>query len=194
MPSYQAVISGRDADPLVNVLNSPFGTVGARVVMGVVLISFLSCAISLQAAAGRMTYSYGRDQMIVGHQLWARFSERRHIPPYALLLAGVVPAVVCVGSLASRDAITKLASFAILGIYAAFHMVVLAVLRARLKGWEPSGAYRLVRLGLAVNVGALVYGVAAMVNICWPRTPKAPWYDNYIVLLSGAVVIGVGLL
>lgn len=99
VPSYQAVISGRDADPLVNVLNSAFGTVGARVVMGVVLISFLSCAISLQAAAGRMWYSYGRDQMIVGHQLWAKFSERRHIPPYALLLAGVVPAVVCVGSL-----------------------------------------------------------------------------------------------
>ena len=73
VPSYQAVISGKDADPLVNVLNSAFGTVGARVVMGVVLISFLSCAISLQAAAGRMTYSYGRDQMIVGHQLWAKF-------------------------------------------------------------------------------------------------------------------------
>ena len=194
VPSYQAVISGKDADPLVNVLNSAFGTVGARIVMGVVLISFLSCAISLQAAAGRMTYSYGRDQMIVGHQLWAKFSERRHIPPYALLLAGVVPAAVCVGSLASRDAITKLASFAILGIYAAFQMVVLAALRARLKGWEPSGAYRLGRYGLAVNVGALVYGVAAMVNISWPRTPKAPWYDNYIVLLSGAVVIGVGLL
>jgi len=47
---------------------------------------------------------------------------------------------------------------------------------------------------LAVNVGALIYGVAAMINISWPRTPRAPWYDNYIVLLSGAVVIGAGLL
>jgi len=193
VPSYQAVISGREADPLVAVLNSAFGTTGARVVMAVVLISFLSCTISLQAAAGRLTYSYGRDEMIVGHTLWRKFSEKRHIPPYALGLAGVVPALVVVGSLISTDEITKLASFAILGIYLAFQMVVLASLRARVKGWKPTGKFQLGRLGMAVNVGALAYGVGAMINISWPRTPNAPWYDNYIVLLSGAVVVGVGL-
>ena len=26
----------------------------------------------------------------------------------------------------------------------------------------------------------------------WPRTPDTPWYDNYIVLLSGTVIIVVG--
>ncbi|WP_326763665.1 hypothetical protein OG978_02955 [Streptomyces sp. NBC_01591] len=37
----------------------------------------------------------------------------------------------------------------------------------------PSGAYRLGRWGLPVNLGALAYGLAAIVNICWgiPRTP-----------------------
>lgn len=194
VPSYQSVISGRDTDPLITVLNNAFGNVGARIVMAVVLISFLSCTMSLQAAASRLTYSYGRDQMIVGHQLWRKFSPQRHIPPYALLLAGVVPALVAVGSLVAANAVLKLTSFAILGIYLAFQMVVLAALRARLKGWQPSGRYRLGRFGLAVNVGALVYGVGAMVNICWPRTPRQPWYDNYLVLLSGAVVVGVGLL
>lgn len=194
VPSYHAVISGKNADPVVNVLNSAFGAVGARIVMGVVLISFLSCTISLQAAAGRLTYSYGRDEMIVGYRIWRQFSERRHIPPYALLLAGVVPALIAIGSLVSTAAVTKLTSFAILGIYLSFQMVVLAALRARLKGWRPSGDYQLGRLGLAVNITALVYGVAAIVNICWPRTPGVPWYDNYIVLLCGAVVVGVGLL
>ena len=153
VPSYQDVISGKDADPLVNVLNSAFGSVGARIVMAVVLISFLSCTISLQAAAGRLAYAYGRDEMIAGHQLWRKFSEKRGIPPYALLLSGVVPALVAVGSLISANAVTKLASFAILGIYLAFQMVVLAALRARLKGWKPSGKYQLGRFGLAVNIG-----------------------------------------
>ncbi|WP_237563531.1 hypothetical protein [Arthrobacter sp. H-02-3] len=27
----------------------------------------------------------------------------------------------------------------------------------------------------------------------WPRTPDAPWYENYLVLLSAAVVVGIGL-
>ncbi|WP_217993392.1 hypothetical protein [Peribacillus butanolivorans] len=33
-----------------------------------------------------------------------------------------------------------------------------------------------------------------MINMCWPRTPDAPWYDNYIVLVSGVIVVGIGLL
>jgi hypothetical protein len=47
---------------------------------------------------------------------------------------------------------------------------------------------------LITNVGALVYGVAAMVNIGWPRTPNALWYDNWIVVLSSFAVIAVGFL
>ncbi|MNG20849.1 hypothetical protein D3C84_1051410 [compost metagenome] len=73
-------------------------------------------------------------------------------------------------------------------------MVVLAALRARLKGWKPSGEYTLGSLGLITNIGALVYGVAAMVNISWPRTPDALWYDNWIVVLSSFAVIAVGFL
>jgi hypothetical protein len=44
-----------------------------------------------------------------------------------------------------------------------------------------------------VNVAALAYGIIAIVNMCWPRTPDAPWYDNWLVALSGAIVIGLGL-
>jgi amino acid transporter len=148
--------------------------------------------MSLQAAASRLAYSYGRDKMIIGSRALAKFSERRSIPPYALLVAAVVPGLLVLGSKLSTDALTKIVSFAALGIYIGFQMVVLAALRARLKGWRPSGKYQLGRWGLAINVGALLWGVAAMVNLCWPRTPGAAWYDNYIVLVSAIVVIGAG--
>jgi hypothetical protein len=47
-----------------------------------------------------------------------------------------------------------------------------------------------------VTVAALTYGVLAIVNMAWPRTPDAPWYDNYIVLLSAVVgtVLGAAYL
>ncbi|MBO9520604.1 MAG: amino acid permease [Nocardioidaceae bacterium] len=188
-----AVISGQDADPVSTLLDDAFGTVGAKLVLGIVLISFLSCAMSLQAAASRLAYSYGRDGMIMGSSLLKRFSQRRHVPPYALVLAAIVPAVIVLGSKVSTDAITKIISFAALGIYLGFQMVVLAALRARLKGWVPSGKYTLGRWGLPVNVAALVYGIVAMVNMAWPRTPDVPWYDDWIVALSGVVVVGLGL-
>ena len=188
-----AVIAGEDADPVSTVLNDAFGSTGTKLVLFVVLMSFLSCAMSLQAAASRLAYSYGRDDMIMGSSLLKRFSPTRHIPPYALLVAAIVPAVIVIGSKVSTDAITKIISFAALGIYIAFQLVVLAALRARLKGWVPSGKYTLGSWGLPVNVAALAYGVIAMVNMAWPRTPDAPWYDNWIVALSALAVIGIGL-
>ncbi|WP_137149550.1 APC family permease [Mycolicibacterium sp. CR10] len=188
-----AVIAGEDTDPVSTVLNEAFGPVGSKVILLIVLISFLSCAMSLQAAASRLAYSYGRDRMIMGSSLLSKFSATRHVPPYALLLAAIVPAVIVIGSKFSTDAITKIISFAAFGIYLGFQMVVLAAIRARLKGWVPSGKYTLGKWGMSVNVAALIYGVIAMINMAWPRTPDAPWYDNWIVALSAAVVVIIGL-
>jgi amino acid transporter len=191
---FGAVISGQDTDPIATILDRAFGGIGSKIVLCIVLISFVSCALSLQAAASRLIYSYGRDRMIVGSKLWARFDHKRHVPPYALLAAVIIPALLIVGSIASTDALTKLVSFGSVGVYIAFQMVVLAALRARLKGWVPSGKYRLGRWGMAVNIAALIYGVAAIINVCWPRQPNEPWYDNYEVLLMSASVVGFGLL
>jgi len=84
-------------------------------------------------------------------------------------------------------------SFASCGIYIAFQAVVLAALVARLKGWVPSGQYRLGKWGLPVNLLALTYGVAAAINLAWPRGDAA-WYDKYTVILGCAAVIGAGLI
>jgi amino acid transporter len=189
-----AAVSGEDADPVGTLLTDAFGSTGSKIVLLVVLVSFLSCAMSLQAAASRLAYSYGRDDMIVGSSLLKKFSATRHVPPYALLVAAVVPAIIVIGSKVSEDALVKIISFAAFGIYLGFQMVVFAALRARLRGWVPSGKYTLGRWGLPVNIAALVYGVIAMLNMAWPRTPDVAWYDNWIVWLSAAVVVGFGLI
>jgi len=192
VPDFAAVISGANADPVSNALQTAFGDVGFRVVVAVVLISFFSCALSLQAAASRLIYSYARDEMMPGSTIFRRFSEARHVPPNALILSAVVPSLIVVGSQVSDNALTRIVSFASLGIYLGFMMVVLAALRARLRGWVPAGRFSLGRWGLLINVAALAYQVAAAVNMAWPRTPGAAWYDNYLVLLSAAIILGVG--
>jgi amino acid transporter len=85
-------------------------------------------------------------------------------------------------------------SFAVVGIYIAFQMVVGGALFARCRGWKPSGPFRLGVLGWPVTVASLVWGIAATVFIAWPRTPGAAWYANYAVLLSAALVIAAGCL
>lgn len=190
---YRAVMSGElGQDAVIMILTSSFGTIGGWVVIAVVLLSFLSCAMSLQAAASRLIYAYARDNMIFGSRWLSLFSSVRYVPPYALILAAAAPALIVLTALFSTNAIVKIISFASIGIYIAFQMVVLAALRARLSGWIPSGAYTLGKWGLPVNVIALCYGVLAIINIAWPRTPGSPWYDNYIVILSLSVVLCIG--
>jgi len=192
VPDFGAVISGEDPDPVISVLNSAFGTVGTKFVLVVVMVSFLSCTLSLMAAASRLMYSYARDDMIFGSHLLRHFDHKRHVPPYSMAIAATIPAVIVLGSMVSAKALTSIVSFAILGIYLGFQMVVLAALRARLKGWVPSGAFTLGRWGMPVTIAALTYGVLTMINIAWPRTPDAAWYDNWLVALSAVVGVGIG--
>jgi amino acid transporter len=193
VPDFGAVISGTNTDPVGNVLLSAFGPIGFKVVLGVVMVSFLSCVLSLQAATSRLAYSMARDGILPGSKLLSVFSESRHVPPYALVLAGVVPALIVIGSKVSSDALTVIISFAAMGMYMGFQMVVLASLRARLLGWRPNGAFQLGAWGIPVNIAALVWGVLGMVNMAWPRTPEDGWFANYVVLISAVTVVLVGL-
>lgn len=194
VPDFGAVISGADTDPVGNVLLAAFGPIGFKVVLAVVLISFISCVLSLQAATSRLAYSMARDGMLPGSRVLSIFSEARRVPPYALLLAGVVPALIVIGSKVSSDALTVIISFAAMGMYLGFQMVILASLRARLLGWRPNGAFQLGAWGIPVNIAALVWGVLGMINMAWPRTPEDGWFANYVVLISAVAVVVSGLI
>jgi len=187
-----AVVSGDNTDPIGAVLSDAFGGVGSKVALIIALIAFLSCTLSLQASASRMIYA--RDRMIAGSSVLGRFNDRLHIPPVATAAAVVIPALVVILFGFSPNALTLIISFAVLAIYVAFQLVVFAALVARLRGWRPAGKWTLGGFGIVVNVAALVYGVAAAINLAWPRTPGVPWYQNYSVLLGTVVVLGVGLI
>ncbi len=192
IPDIGAVMSGRDADPIVTLLRAAMGETGFRAVIVVVLVSFLSCLLSLQAAASRLVFAYARDQMIFGSKYLSRMSPGHHVPANALVLMGAIPALIALSALWLEDAIATIISFAALGIYVSFQMIVLAALLARLKGWRPAGPFTLGGWGLLVNVIALAYGVAAIINILWPRTPDAPWYIDYGMLVTTVAIVVLG--
>ena len=194
IPDMRAAVSGEMADPVASILMSAFGPAGYKVILAIILVSFVSCVLSLQAAVSRLVFSYARDDMIFGSELFSRLSEGAHVPAAALILAGLIPsAIIAVGYLA-QDALTAIVSFAAVGIYIAFQLVVLAALYARIRGWSPQGKFRLGRFAWPVNVLALVYGLAAIANMLWPRaTPGDPWYLTYGQPLMVAGVVGAGL-
>ena len=161
VPDIDAVISGRDKDPVVTLLKSAMGEVGFRVALVVVLVSFVSCLLSLQAAASRLLFSYARDEMIIGSRILNRLSPGRRVPAAALLMAGAIPTIIALSALWLQDAVATIISFAAIGIYIGFQMIVFAALIARLRGWRPPGVFTLGVWGWPVNVLALMYGIVS---------------------------------
>ncbi|MBZ5703612.1 MAG: APC family permease [Acidobacteriia bacterium] len=193
VPDMGAAVSGKDADPVTTALRAAVGETGLRVVIGVVLVSFFSCLLSLQAATSRLLFAYARDKMIFGSAHLSRLSPRTRMPVVALLAAGIFPGLIAVAGLFLEDAVRTIIVFGSAGIYVAFQMVVLGALVARSKGWRPAGAFRLGMWAWPVNIMALVYGLSAIVNMVWPRSPEDPWYRNYGMILTTVIVLLSGL-
>ena len=192
IPDIGAVISGVDKDPIVTLLRAAMGEIGFRAVIVIVLVSFISCLLSLQAAASRLIFAYARDQMIFGSKYLSRLSPGHHVPAPALIVMGMIPAVIVLSALWLQDAITIIISFAAIGIYIAFQMIVIAALIARLKGWKPLGPFTLGAWGWCINIVALIYGIGAIVNLLWPRNPNDPWYSNYSMLVTTVGFVALG--
>jgi len=193
VPDLNAVFSGKDADPVVTVLNAAVGPIGLRAVIAVVMVSFFSCLISLEAATSRLLFSFGRDRMIFGSHMFSTLSEHTRVPVNALLFAGIVPAFIAVAGLFLKKMVETIVVSSATGIYIAFQMIVLGALIARARGWKPSGAFRLGVLAWPVNLVGFIYGILAIINMAWPRSPQDPWYSNYGVTVVWLVVFFLGL-
>ncbi|MBJ7437979.1 MAG: amino acid permease [Sphingopyxis sp.] len=194
VPDIPAVISGESPRPLTDVLVAAFGTSGTRAIAVVIVISFMSCVLSLQAAVSRLIFAFARDRMIFSADLFARLSPDTHVPVAALALAGAVPAAIVLLGAVMADALTTIVTFAVAGVYLAFHMVVIAALVARFRGWRPTGAFTLGGWGWLVNVAAFLYGFGALVNMMWPRAPDSPWYIDHAMILGVTAVLASGVL
>jgi hypothetical protein len=60
-------------------------------------------------------------------------------------------------------------------IYLSYFLGNIVILRARARGWPKVRApFRLGRWGMLVNVVALLYGGAMLVNFAWPRAASNP--------------------
>jgi amino acid transporter len=193
-PNLQEIVNGQDPDPIPAILESALGPVGAKIFLVVAITAFLSCVLSLQAAASRLIFSFARDGMVPGHRWLSRVSGTARVPANALIVAASIPLAICVIIyLGSDELLTQITSFAVLGIYIAFQSVVLASLRQRLKGWRPAGPFSLGAAGFAINVAALAYGIFAMVLLAWPGSTGV-FVTDWTVLIGLAVVAGTGLL
>ena len=172
-PDPEAVVGGRDADPVGTAVVTSFGSWSTRPFAAIVLVAFVACGISAQALTARTMFSVARDGVLPASGL-LRSVDRRRSP----LGATVVTAVVaCLGLLLGLNsaAVGSLIAFGTAAIYVAFLLIAFAALVARVRGtWVPGGVVSLGRAGVVVNTLAVAWLAFETVNIAWPRESLAP--------------------
>jgi amino acid transporter len=189
-PNLAAIVSGDDPNPIPSILEASLGPIGAKIFLVVACMAFLSCVLSLQAAASRLLHSFARDGMLPASGWLSKLSPRTQVPTNALIVASVIPLIICIVVFVMPDALVQVTSFAVLGIYVAFQSIVLAALRQRTKGWKPAGPFNLGAWGFIVNIGALVYGIIAIALLL--LGPTFSLADNSITWIGLVVVLVIG--
>jgi amino acid transporter len=192
-PSLQDIVNGSDPDPIPSILESSLGHIGSKLFLCVAITAFISCVLSLQAAASRLIYAFARDRMLPGSGWLSKMSERHAVPANALFVSCLIPIVICAYVYLFPDQLPRVTAFAVLGIYIAFQAVVLAALRQRIRGWRPAGDWNLGTWGMVINVLALCYGVFAMILLIKP-VESGTFLDKWIVAIGLLVVVGAGLI
>jgi amino acid transporter len=193
-PDLPAIVSGADANPIQSILQASIGTAGTKIFLVIALTSFLACVMGQQAAASRLVYSFARDRMFPGSAWFSVMSQKRRVPVRALVAVNIPPLLLFVFSYFTPDSIYRIAAFQMLAGYVAFQMVVLAALRARLRGWRPAGSFTLGRAGLPITVAALAYGILSVIILAAPSgDADLPFYERWIALIGFLTIAAVGL-
>lgn len=192
-PDLKSIVAGDVADPITEILESSLGTAGTKIFLIIALTSFLAGVMGQQAAASRLLFSFGRDEMLPGSRRISKIHPTRHVPVQALLFVNILPVLIFILVYFSPDTLPRIAAFQMLAGYTAFQLVVLAALRQRLLGWKPAGKWSLGKWGMLINVSALIYGVTGIVLLAQPGDSDLPFFDRWIALIGYLIVVGSGL-
>src|SRR5437660_9688197 len=169
IPNLAAAVKGAFGPAAIIEANfsTPFATIYLLVVSAAVFV----CCLSILAATIRLCFGMARDNQLPGSRFLAKVSPSLHTPMWSCI------AVACIAALPflqfSGAGIIAIAATGM--IYLSYFLGNIVIMRARMRGWPRTAApFRLGRWGLLVNIVALLYGGAMLVNFAWPRAASNP--------------------
>src|SRR6185436_7850825 len=167
--------------------STPFATIYLLVVSAAVFV----CCLSIMAATIRLCFGMARDNQLPGSRFLAKVSPGLHTPMWSCI------AVACIAAIPfwqfSGAGIIAIAATGM--IYLSYFLGNIVIMRARVRGWPRTAApFRLGRWGMLVNIVALLYGGAILVNFAWPRSASNPKPNQTSGLLHLNFLDGVPIL
>jgi urea carboxylase system permease len=158
----------------------------------IVATAITVCGLSVQANATRLLFSMARDREVPGSTLFRKVHPKLGTPIAAILATTILSAVL----IFATQVESVLVAVTVVLIYLAYLICTTATLVARLRGkFVASGAFSLGGLGLIVNILAVVWGAAMIINLSWYRpNPANPDYLNLAIYIFVPLILVIGAL
>jgi amino acid transporter len=187
------------------VLTAQAGNVVGRIMLAIVAVSIFSAALAITASAARVMFSMARDGRLPFSRALSKVSKRTATPLMPSFTVCAIAIGVLLLSLGSSSVFGDIASVAVVIVYLAYLLVTVPLLIQRFrkhpvysKSFSPEH-FTLGRLGLPINIVAVVFGFVLMVDVGWPRAEiynvgNGPAYLTWFAPLFVVAAIIIGLI
>jgi amino acid transporter len=147
----------------------------------VVSFAIFVCCLAIQASTIRLAYSMARDKQLPGSRLMSSVHRRTGSPAGACIVVALMAGLF----LLKYAGVAFIAIAASGMIYVAYILANIAILGARRRGYfDRDMGFSLGRWGMLVNVLAIVWGGAMLINFMWHRVATNPKPDETDGLLD----------
>jgi amino acid transporter len=148
---------------------------GATLYLLVVSAAIFVCCMSILTSTIRLAFGMARDDQLPFSKTMARVSPRLHTPIWTCVIVGALAAIPFIQFAGAA----VIAVGATASIYFSYLLGNLAVMRARTKGWPRTKApFSLGRWGKLVNIVAILWGFAMLLNFLTPSSASSAFDPN----------------
>jgi urea carboxylase system permease len=189
---------------LAYVIEAKLATPVGKVVLCCVAIAITVCTLAVQTAGSRLMFSMARDGRLPFAKQLGRVHPRFGTPILPSVVIGVLSIALLLLNLGNAAVFTVLGSVTIVMLYLAYLFVTVPLLVRRVKGWPADDAgtdeaegklFGLGRYGIVINALAVLWGVAMVVNLAWPRREVYnPSGDSWWMLWAAPLFVALTLL
>lgn len=154
-----------------DIFNAVMPTWLASIYLVIVLAAIYVCCLAIQTSTIRLAFGMARDGKLPFGRIYNRVSPTLHTPVGTCIVVGALAAVPFLYF--SGAGIIAIGATGM--IYLSYLLGNFAILGARLRGWPKDAApFKLGSWGTVINLLALLWGGAMLVNFLWPRASSNP--------------------
>ncbi|MEV6878838.1 amino acid permease [Amycolatopsis sp. NPDC051128] len=182
------------------VITAVFGDTLGRIFLADVAVAVVVCTLTIQTGTIRLIFAMARDGALPASARLAGVSPRTGAPVAPALVSGALAIGLLLLNVGNPTLFSTVTGTSVVVVYLAYLLVTGPLLIKRLRGEFPAepGRFSLGRWGVPLNIAAVLYGIAMIVNIAWPRAEiydlsgsGSPWMLLFpIEFVGGALVVG----